>query len=184
MIPAIAHILHPLPFTVYHLFYAAYFIYVHASAFSGNTNPGDIMNKNERLLVSMLNTARKTQISIRSILKTAIRTDLRRILHQQLRELEGVVSLAHSIAASRGWELKEISIVSIIAAKLMATLCVLNGKNEARIAAMMIQRSTQGMICGLHGLNRSIQTDPQISTLSQQLVDCTTANIRQLQGFL
>ena len=49
---------------------------------------------------------------------------------------------------------------------------------------MMIQGNTRGMIKGLKTLHQFGQQDEQINTLSQKLLDCETANIRQMQGYL
>ena len=60
-----------------------------------------------------------------------------------------------------------------------------NGRNtDSKIAGMMIQGNTKGMIKGLKNIHQFAQADEQISILSQKLLDCETANIRQMQGFL
>ena len=61
----------------------------------------------------------------------------------------------------------------------------LGGRNtDSKIADMMIQGNTRGMIKGLKTLHQFGQQDEQINTLSQKLLDCETANIRQMQGYL
>ena len=49
---------------------------------------------------------------------------------------------------------------------------------------MMIQGNTRGMIKGLKNLHQFPKLDDQISIISQKLLDCETANIRQMQAFL
>ena len=61
----------------------------------------------------------------------------------------------------------------------------LNRRNtDSKIADMMIQGNTKGMIKGLKNLHQFPEQDDQISILSQRLLDCESANIRQMQGFL
>ena len=55
---------------------------------------------------------------------------------------------------------------------------------DSRIADMMIQGNTKGMVKGIRNLHRFTEADAMISTLSQKLIDCETANIRQMQPFL
>ena len=49
---------------------------------------------------------------------------------------------------------------------------------------MIIQSNTCAMITGLKDLHQYQQQDTQVSALSQRLLDCETANIRQMQPFL
>ena len=58
------------------------------------------------------------------------------------------------------------------------------GNTDSKIAGMMIQGSTRGMIVGLKNMHQLTKPDPQVTTLSQRLIDCENANIRQMQGFL
>ena len=54
----------------------------------------------------------------------------------------------------------------------------------SRIADLLIQGNTKGMIQGLRNLHRFSGQDHQIRILSQKLLDCETAHIRQMQAFL
>ena len=67
----------------------------------------------------------------------------------------------------------------------MMTRVKLNRRNtDSKIADMMIQGNTKGMIKGLKNIHQFPDQDDQVSTLSQKLLDCETANIRQMQTFL
>ena len=67
----------------------------------------------------------------------------------------------------------------------MMTRMKLNGRNsDSKIAGMMIEGNTKGMIKGLKNLHQFAGQDEKINILSQKLLDCETANIRQMQGFL
>ena len=49
---------------------------------------------------------------------------------------------------------------------------------------MMIQGNTKGKIKGLKPRHQFGRQDEEINTLSQKLLDCENANIRQMQGYL
>ena len=124
------------------------------------------------------------QVGIRSVLDTTMRPGLRRALESQLREYDSIETEAHSIATQRGWELSELDPAVRLMADMM-TRIRLNGRNaDSKIAGMMIQGNTRGMIKGLKNLHQYGNQDAQIHVLSQKLLDCENANIRQMQGYL
>ena len=124
------------------------------------------------------------QTGIRSVLKTPLRSGLRKALQSQLREYDAIEQEAYSIASTRGWELRELEPAAKGMVDMMTRAKLLFGNNDSRVAAMMIQGNTRGMILGIKDLHQFSGTDNQVSTLSQRLIDCETANIRQMQGFL
>ena len=142
------------------------------------------MKKSKELLSSLLKTTQMGQVGIRSVLDTSMRPGLRKALESQLHEYDSIETEAHSIATQRGWDLSELD----PAVRFMTDMSVrmrLNGKNtDSKIAGMMIQGNTRGMIKGLKNLHQFAGQDEQIGILSQKLLDCETANIRQMQGYL
>ena len=61
----------------------------------------------------------------------------------------------------------------------------LNGRNtDSRVADILIQGNTKGMIQGMRNLHQMKTQDHQIRILSQKLLDSETAHIRQMQSFL
>lgn len=142
------------------------------------------MKSSKEILSSLLKTTQMGQVGIRSVLDTSMRPGLRKALESQLQEYDSIETEAHSIATQRGWEMEELDPAVRFMADMM-TRVKLNGRNtDSKIAGMMIQGNTKGMIKGLKNIHQFAQTDEQISILSQKLLDCETANIRQMQGFL
>lgn len=147
---------------------------------------GAVMNmkRNKEILCSILKTTQMGQVGIRRCLETSMRPGLRKALESQLQEYDSIETEAHSIATRRGWELPELD----PGLRLMAgvqTRMKLNGRNtDSKIAGMMIQGNTRGMIKGLKNLHQLAGSDEQVHILSQKLLDCETANIRQMQNFL
>ena len=142
------------------------------------------MKTSQQILSSVLKTTQMGQIGIRSVLDTRMRPGLKDALTSQLKEYDALESEAHTLATQRGWELPELDPAARAMASMMTRVKLQMGGNDSKIADMMIQGNTKGMIKGLKTLHQFGQQDEQINTLSQKLLDCETANIRQMQGYL
>jgi len=142
------------------------------------------MKTSKEILSSILKTTQMGQVGIRSVLDTSMRPGLRKALQSQLHEYDSIETEAHSIASQRGWELRELD----PAVRMMSDMMVrmrLNGKNtDSKIAGMTIQGNTRGMIKSLKNIHQFDGSDSQVQILSQKLLDCEAANIRQMQTFL
>jgi len=142
------------------------------------------MKNSKEILSSVVKTAQMGQIGIRSVLDTSMRPSLRKALESQLREYDSIETEAHTIATQRGWELEELD-PGVRMMTDMMTRMKLHGRNtDSKIADMMIQGNTKGMVKGLKNLHQFPSSDSQVQMVSQKLLDCETANIRQMQGFL
>ena len=138
----------------------------------------------QEVLSSVLKTTQMGQIGIRSVLDTSMRPGLRKALQSQLREYDSIETEAHAIASQRGWEVRELD----PAVRFMSDMAVrmkLGGRgSDSKIADMMIIGNTRGMIKSLKNIHRYDNHDQQVQILSQKLLDCETANIRQMEAFL
>ena len=146
---------------------------------------GDKKMKNSKdILSSILKTTQMGQVGIRSVLDTSMQPELRTALESQLREYDSIETEAHSLAARRGWELRELD-PAVRFMSDMITRTRLTGKNaESKIAGMMIQGNTRGMIKGFKNLHQFAGSDEPIQILSRKLLDCEHANIQQMQQYL
>lgn len=142
------------------------------------------MKESYKILNSLLSTVQMGQVGIRSVVDKAVRVDLKRALTSQLKEYDTFERQAFDIAAARGWELKEVDPAVRTMANMMSKARLMFGAQDSKIAAMMIQGNTRGMIMGLKDLHQSQQVDPQVRDISQRLLDTEDANIKQMQGFL
>ena len=142
------------------------------------------MKENLEFLSALLKTIQTGQVEIRSVLDTPLCSGLRSTLESQLREYDSIETEAFTIALQRGWELPELDPGRRFL-KDRVTRLKLNGRGtDSRIADLLIQGNTKGMIQGLRNLHRFSGQDHQIRILSQKLLDCETAHIRQMQAFL
>ena len=142
------------------------------------------MKNSQQILSSVLKTTQMGQIGIRSVLDTRMRPGLRRALEQQLREYDQIETEAHTLAAQRGWELKDLDPAARMMSNMVTRMKLSAGGTESKIADMMIQGNTKGMIKGLRNMHQFPREDSRITALSQKLLDTETANIRQMQAFL
>ena len=142
------------------------------------------MKNSQQILSSVLKTTQMGQIGIRSVLDTRMRPGLRKALEQQLREYDQIETEAHTLAAQRGWELKDLDPAVRMMSNMVARMKLSAGGTESKIADMMIQGNTKGMIKGLRNMHQFPREDSRITALSQKLLDTETANIRQMQAFL
>ena len=142
------------------------------------------MKNSQQILSSVLKTTQMGQIGIRSVLDTRMRPGLRKALEQQLREYDQIETEAHALASQRGWELKDLDPAVRMMSNMVTRMKLSAGGTESKIADMMIQGNTKGMIKGLRNMHQFPREDSRITALSQKLLDTETANIRQMQAFL
>lgn len=142
------------------------------------------MKNSQQALSSILKTTQMGQLGIRSVLESRMRPNLRQALEEQLKEYDRIETEAHTLACQRGWELPELD-PAIRAMTNMVTRIKVNGSGtESRIADMMIQGNTKGMIQQTKNARRFPHADMPISALNQKLLDTENANIRQMIRFL
>ena len=142
------------------------------------------MKNGKEILSSLLKTTQMGQLGIRSCLNSSMRPGLRKALEAQLREYDAIESEAHAIASQRGWEVEELDPALRFMTDAMTRMKLSRGNCDSRIADMMIQGNTKGMIKGLKNIHQFADQDSQVKTVCQKLLDCETANIRQMQGYL
>lgn len=142
------------------------------------------MKTNKDILASVLKTAQMGQVGIRAVTDYVARADLKKALQDQLSEYNAIEREANAIATLRGWELKDLDPMAKIMSKMYTRTNLTFGNVDSKVAAMMIQGNTRGMIKGLKNLHHCKDTDSRIETVSQKLLDCETANIKQMQGFV
>lgn len=142
------------------------------------------MKDSQKILNSLLSSVQMGQVGIRSVMEKAVRTDLKRALKSQLREYDSYETQAFNIAAARGWKLKEVDPAVRKMADMMSRARLAFGAQDSKIAAMMIQGNTRGMIQSLKGMHHATHTDPEVAKLAQKLLETQINNIRQMEGFV
>lgn len=142
------------------------------------------MKGSKDILSSILKTTQIGQTGIRCVLKLPLRSTLRTALKEQLEEYDSIEQEAQSIASSRGWTLEELDPTVKSMAKMVTRTRLSFGNVNSKVAAMMIQGNTRGIIKGYKNIHQLYESDERVSTLTQKLLDCESANVKQMQGFL
>ena len=142
------------------------------------------MKSSKEILSSVLKTTQMGQVGIRSVLDTSMRPGLRKALESQLREYDSIESEAHVIASQRGWELRELDPAVRFIADRMTRMKLHRSNSDSKIADMMIQGNTRGIIKGLKNKHHCKNCDEEILNIAQKLLHCEDQNIKQMQGYL
>lgn len=145
---------------------------------------GDKMKNSKELLASVLHTVQMGQTGIRVVRDSAIRPGLCQELDRQLQEYDHIEKEALQLAKSRGWELSNVNPIVRQMSSIMSQARLMGGEVDSKIAGMLIQGNTRGLILGVKNLNRCTQNDAQITQLAQKLVDRENINIQKSQPYL
>lgn len=142
------------------------------------------MKNSKEILSSILKTTQMGQIGIRSVLDIGMKPSLHRALESQLKEYDSIETEAHTLASQRGWELPELDPAVRAMSNMMTRMKLMTGNTDSKIAEMMIQGNTKGMVKQLKNIHQYNSKGDAISTINQKLLDTETANITQMKDFL
>lgn len=142
------------------------------------------MNNTKELLSSILHTVQMGQSGIRVIRDSAIRPGLCQELDRQMQEYDHIEKEALQLAKARGWELSNVNPIVRQMSSVMSRVRLIGGEVDSKIAGMLIQGNTRGMILGVKNLNRCTQNDAQVTQLAQKLLDRENINIQKSQPYL
>lgn len=142
------------------------------------------MKDSKDILSSLLKTTQMGQVGIRSVEGAANGEQLKKALKDQLNEYNKIEQETYALAAQRGWKLAELNPMARTMADMASRSKLMYNKNDSRIAEMMVQGNTRGVIKSLKNLHRYHQNDGQVTAMAQKLLDCENNNIKQMEGFL
>ena len=138
----------------------------------------------KEMLTAVLHTTQMGQTGIRSVLDNVTRPDLRAEMQDQLKEYDTIEKEALRLASQRGWKLSNLNPGLRKMSDLMSRAKLIGGEVDSKIAGMLIQGNTRGLILGIKNMHAVPQTDTQITQLAQRLIDRETVNIKKAQPFL
>lgn len=142
------------------------------------------MKTSKELLSSITKTAQMGQLGIKSVMEYAQNSKLKEALHSQLKEYDLIEQEALMIADQRGWDIQQLNPATKIMSQSYARANLIVGNTDSRIAAMMINGNTRGMIKSIKNQHHSCQNDQRINKLSDKLLSFENANIQQMQEYL
>ena len=143
-----------------------------------------ILKTNKEILDSLLKTVQMGQCGIRCVQDSAEGAELRQALTDQLGEYDSIERDAYALASNRGWELEPLNQGVERMSSLMAKMQLMGGQKDSKIAKMLVQGNTRGMIKGLKNLHHCVKLDASVNDLAQTLLRREEENIRQACRYL
>lgn len=138
----------------------------------------------EKMLTSVLHTVQMGQSGIRCVMDKAVNPELKQEMKQQLQNYDAMESEALKLGTRLGYQLKDIHPGILRMSKTMARMRLIGGQRDSKIAGMLIQGNTRGVILGSKNLHHHPNADPQIRDLTQRLVLREKCSIENTQPFL
>ena len=142
------------------------------------------MMNEEKFLTSMLHTVQMGQTGIRSVMKNAVGAQLKTELKAQLKEYDALEKETLRLAESKGFDLKDLNPALETMSTMMSKVQLMGGEVDSKIAGMLIQGNTRGMILGLKNLRKASKADSNVRNLAQRLLNRENMNIQKSQQFL
>ena len=139
--------------------------------------------------VSMLNSIRRTTqmgcYGIEVVLDETVNRKFRNALREQHKEYEEIFEEADRLLNERGGKVKDINPFAKYGSAISSVMRVRASTDPtAKIAEMMLQGNTRGMIKSLNNIRTMGMLEPKVATLSRRLLQTEQANIDQMKQFL
>lgn len=138
--------------------------------------------------VEMLNQIRKTtkmgQVGIHAVMKGGINTEFHDALKSQLQEYDAIYHEADSLLKQRDGEEENLSPLAIWGSTMASRMKMKADGSVSKMAEMMIEGNTKGMIKSIQSIRSMGVLDPKVSALSNRLLQTEISNIAQMKGFL
>ena len=142
------------------------------------------MMNEEKFLTSVLHTVQMGQTGVRSVMKNAVGAQLKTELKAQLKEYDALEKETLRLAESKGFDLKDLNPALETMSTMMSKVQLMGGEVDSKIAGMLIQGNTRGMILGLKNLRKASKADSNVRDLAQRLLNRENMNIQKSQQFL
>lgn len=122
---------------------------------------------------------------IRAVLPEAQNPAMQSALRSQWKEYDSIYAEADRLLRERGVRLSGVNPLAKYGSMLTAKLRVRSSRNTtARIAEMLVQGNTRGMVKSMQNLRAMGVLDPKVSSLSTRLLQTEQANIEEMKHFL
>lgn len=142
------------------------------------------MTENEKILTQINKITQMGQTGINSVMPKAKQPALRQALKVQRFEYQSLGARAKNLAKAKGLQIENSSRMVQHMSGMSAKTRLISGDTDSKIAGMMIQGNTRGMIQSLKEMHKAKNPDPEVAQLAQKLLDTEIANIQQMQGFV
>lgn len=138
----------------------------------------------KQMLTSVLHTVQMGQTGIQSVRDQAVGMALKKELQQQLEQYDAFETKAKQLAKHNDWNISDIPKSVVTMSNWMAKARLFGGERDSKIAGMLIQGNTRGMILGMKNLRKGKKADQQVRQLAQKLIDHERLSIETTERFL
>ena len=142
------------------------------------------MINSQRVLNDIIKTSQMGINGINVVMDKTRQPALRQALKVQRKEYSNIEQQAKLLAQQKRYKIDQIKSITRRIGAMMSKTQLMVGEPDSKIAGMMIQGNTRGMILSLKNMRRCDKPDAQVAHLAQQLLDTEKNNIVSMQGFV
>ena len=142
------------------------------------------MINSQRVLNDIIKTSQMGINGINVVMDKTSEPALRQALKVQRQEYSDIEQKAKLLAQRKGYRIDQIKPITRRMGAVMSKSQLLLGERNSKIAGMMIQGNTRGMILSLKNMRRCNDPDPQVAELAQKLLETEKNNIGSMVGFV
>ena len=142
------------------------------------------MINSQRVLSDVIKTSQMGINGINVVMDKTSEPALRQALKVQRREYSDIEQQAKLLAQRKGYQIDQIKPITRRMGAMISKAQLLVGDPNSKIAGMMIQGNTRGMILSLKNMRRCNNPDPQVAAVAQKLLDTEKNNIISMEGFV
>ena len=142
------------------------------------------MINSQRVLNDIIKTSQMGINGINVVMDKTRQPALRQALKVQRREYSDIEQQAKLLAQRKGYQIDQIKPITRRMGAMMSKTQLMVGDPDSKIAGMMIQGNTRGMILSLKNMRRCNQPDAQVAELAQKLLQTEKNNIDSMVGFV
>jgi hypothetical protein len=143
-----------------------------------------MMINSQRVLNDVIKTSQMGINGINVVMDKTSEPALRQALKVQRREYSDIEQEAKLLAQRKGYKIDQLKPITRGMGALMSKGQLLMGERNSKIAGMMIQGNTRGMILSLKNMRRCDKPDAQVAEIAQKLLETEKNNIESMVGFL
>ena len=143
-----------------------------------------MMINSQRVLNDVIKTSQMGINGINVVMDKTSEPALRQALKVQRREYSDIEPEAKLLAQRKGYKIDQLKPITRRMGALMSKGQLLMGERNSKIAGMMIQGNTRGMILSLKNMRRCDKPDAQVAEIAQKLLETEKNNIESMVGFL
>ena len=136
----------------------------------------------------MLNEIRRATdmgiVGIEAVERKAKQDTLKDVLWQQKQEYHEIYNQADCLLQAKGGSRQDLPQTAKACAKMASGIKLRMQRSDSKIAEMMIEGNTKGMIKSYQNIRTLDETDSDTLALSRKLLDTELHNIEQMKKFL